>query len=147
MSTAHDIIQAARSFRGVRFHHQGRTREAGLDCLGLLVVVATACGLEIEGKTADAHDRTDYGHNPDTTLLRQMLERYLVRVDVEVMQPADVGLFLIEGRPQHLGIITDYPVDGELGLIHAYAPHRKVIEHRLDEQWRTRLCGVYRFLS
>lgn len=143
META--IIREARALLGVKFHHQGRSREAGVDCLGMLVLVAQACGLSFEGQAVTAHDRTDYGHHPDTAFLAASLRRFLQ--PVQDMRPGDVGLFLIDKRPQHLGVITDYPVAGEFGLIHAYAPLRKVVEHRLDEQWKERLAGLFRFVG
>jgi hypothetical protein len=54
-----------------------------------------------------------------------------------------VALFKIKNEPQHVGIVSDYG-DG-LGLIHAYAQSRKVVEHGLDEFWKKRLVACYRF--
>lgn len=143
--SAMDIVSAARALRGVRFHHQGRSMQTGVDCLGLLVLVAEKCALRMDGVPLHARDRTDYGHNPDVMTLRAALDAALMQVDVETMQAGDVGLFLVDKRPQHLAIITDYPMEDEFGMIHAYAPQRKVIEHRLDAQWKDRLVGLYRF--
>ena len=140
------IVEQARGLLGVKFHHQGRSRATGVDCLGLLVLVAQALQLTFEGAPLHARDRTDYGHNPDVGYLRSALERYLTKVDADAMQPGDVGLFLVDKRPQHLAIISDYPVGGEYGMIHAYAPLRKVVEHRMDEAWRERLVAIYRFM-
>ena len=38
------------------------------------------------------------------------------------------------------------PLQGEelFTLIHAYAPSRKVVEHRLDENWRNKIVEVFR---
>jgi hypothetical protein len=30
-------------------------------------------------------------------------------------------------------------------MIHAYANVRKVVEHRLDDIWRSRIAGVYTY--
>lgn len=139
------IVREARSLLGVKFRHQGRSREAGIDCLGMLVLVAQGCGFRFEGETVEAHDRTDYGHHPDTAFLEASLHRFLLPAGQ--MQVGDVGLFLIDKRPQHLGVVTDYPAAGEFGLIHAYAPVRKVVEHRLDELWKERLAGLFRFVG
>lgn len=40
------FVEAARSYVGVPFKHQGRSR-AGLDCVGLIVVAARECGLNV----------------------------------------------------------------------------------------------------
>lgn len=142
-----NIVSAARALRGVRFHHQGRSVQTGVDCLGLLVLVAEKCALELDGLPLHARDRKDYGHNPDVEMLRAALDLALTRVDVATMQAGDVGLFMVDKRPQHLAIITDHPVEGEFGIIHAYAPHRKVIEHRLDASWKAKLVALYRFVT
>lgn len=138
------IVEQARALLGVKFHHQGRSAQTGLDCLGLLVVVASSCGLVLDGKPADAHDHTDYGHNPDTAFLEASLARLLAPVD-EYMS-GDVVLFHINKRPQHLAIVSDHPAAGEYGMIHAYAPLRKVVEHRLDERWKSQLHRAYRWI-
>jgi hypothetical protein len=36
---------------------------------------------------------------------------------------------------------------GEMGMIHAYAPARKVVEHRYDPQWRRQTYAAYRILQ
>ena len=138
-----DVTRAARGWLGVPFAHQGRSR-CGVDCLGLLVMVASELGLAFENKTARACDEVTYGHRPDTQRLYQALARYLVPVDRQIMAPADIALMQVEGLPQHLAIISDYPQSGQLGMIHAYAPARKVVEHRLCEHWRTQLHAAFR---
>ena len=60
------------------------------------------------------------------------------------LQPGDVVLIAFDGVETHVGLIGDYPIDGELSLIHAYIGARKVVEHRLDAQWRSRIVGAYR---
>jgi cell wall-associated NlpC family hydrolase len=145
MHHAEQIVTEARKWLGVKFHHQGRTRAAGVECLGLLVAVSQALGLERNGLPVARFDRRDYGPNPDPQKLVQYLEEALTRIAPEEIRAGDVGVFTIETRPQHLAIVSDYPVSGELGMIHAYAPARKVVEHRLDESWRARMVAAFRF--
>jgi hypothetical protein len=38
------IVETARSYKGVPYQDQGRTREEGLDCVGELIVVAHDIG-------------------------------------------------------------------------------------------------------
>lgn len=53
-----------------------------------------------------------------------------------------IGLFRIDGSARHLAIFgqaeAGYPT-----LIHAYAPVRRVVEHRFDPLWQGRLVAVY----
>jgi len=67
----------------------------------------------------------------------------LASVPLSEKCPGDIGLFLIDGNPQHLAIFSDF--EGGLGMIHCYAQARGVVEHRLDEQWESKLVKVYRW--
>lgn len=136
------LVEQARRYLGVRFAHQGRSKETGVDCLGLLVCVMRDVGLRLRQRDVEAHDRRDYRVFPDVHTLRFHLNQALDVADD--MRVGDVVLFNVDGRPQHLALIADYPVAGRFGMIHSYAPMRKVIEHRLDEMWQSRIEQVYR---
>ena len=143
MPTSHDVVACARQFIDVRFSHQGRGPE-GLDCLGLLLATASRAGLVFENMPVLALDVPTYGTRPDNALLRRKLSRFLQSIACDEVAPADIILLNIAGLPQHLAIVTDYPMKGELGMIHAYAPARKVVEHRYDPQWRGDTYAAYR---
>jgi hypothetical protein len=119
MTTAGDIIACARQFIGVRFAHQGRTLE-GLDCLGLLLISAQTVGLTVDGEEVNAFDIPHYGTRPDAQLLRKKLDSHLLPIERSIIREGDVALLKIDGLPQHLALITNYPMHGELGMIHAY---------------------------
>ena len=59
MVTRTDIVAAARGWLGVPWRHQGRSR-AGVDCVGLVVVVCRSLGLS-------DHDSTVCGSDSDPT--------------------------------------------------------------------------------
>lgn len=145
------IVASARGCLGVPFVHQGRSSH-GLDCLGLLLCVAEKLELTFDGQPASALDVPTYGMRPDVALLKAKLDRYLVEVSLTPtlsreqerrLCPGDIVLLKINGSPQHLAIITDYPMDGELGMIHAYAPAGKVVEHRYDRFWQRMTYAAY----
>jgi len=130
--TPEQIVTEARSWLGVRWHHQGRSR-AGVDCLGMVHMVGVGCGLPRVTEPA-------YGRLPSGDRLVEELQRYCVRCT----EPA-VGLlavFRFDGHPKHVGFIGDY-LHGGLSLIHAYAINRKVVEHRLDDAWRARIVALF----
>ena len=143
MTTRADIVSCARQFIDVRFTHQGRSVE-GLDCLGLLLVTAAKAGLQFGEHTVEDIDVPTYGMRPDTTLLKQKLDQFLIPITPEELAPADIVLLKMQGSPQHLAILTDYPVKGHLGMVHAYAPARKVVEHRYDPLWQRETYATYR---
>lgn len=144
-----DVVEAARGWVGTRFHHQGRLkasegRKGGCDCLGLLVGVARELRLPASGggMLADFDER-DYGHMPDGRKLKATLDLLLEPIAPQDAGEGDVLLLRIEGVPQHLAIVCGYPYGG-LGMIHALAANRRVVEHRLDEAWRGRIAAAYR---
>lgn len=141
MAQAHDLVAHARALLGARFAHQGRTRD-GLDCLGLLLMVADAAGLTFDGKRPQEISLPNYSTRPDSVFLQTELARFLT--PVHAPQVGDVALLMIDGAPQHLAILSDYPAPEELGMIHAYAVARKVVEHRYDEHWRKATKQIYR---
>lgn len=121
----------------VRFRHTGRDPKTGLDCSGLL-----AWGLRAIGRHVD--DRTDYGRDPHKDGLARAMEANLGPPVADAMRSGDVVLMDIEGAPRHVGLLADYPEPGELMLIHAYGPSRRVVEHILNDDWRGRVIAVYR---
>ncbi len=127
-------MESARGWLGTPFKHQGRTKNIGVDCLGLLVGVAAELELGLEKL-----DELGYGHFPDSDYLQQKLAEAMEVIDAPMA--GSIGLFVIDGRAQHLGIF------GEGTLIHAYAPMRKVVEHGFTQEWRVRLIKVYRCLT
>lgn len=136
-----EIVAAARDYIGVPFVHQGRSR-LGLDCLGLLVRVAQDCDLRLDGAPVWQRDEGGYGHYPDADHLRAQLEAVLQ--SAEALAEGCVVLMQHDGTARHLGVVGEYAGD-ELSLIHAYAPAKSVVEHRLDEQWRARIVAQWRF--
>jgi cell wall-associated NlpC family hydrolase len=142
MSERTRMVACARAYVGVRFAHQGRNPASGLDCLGLLIAAARQAGVTLQGHCPSVLDDRHYGSRPDVHYLQVMLGTYLQPVDFPEI--GDVLLLRVVGRAQHLALVSDYPAEGELGMIHAYATARCVVEHRLDAQWRSQIAQVYR---
>jgi len=131
------FVADARTYMGVRFKHQGRSRR-GLDCIGLCVVAMRALGRPV-------WDSPAYGTTAATQGLREALVRNLGEPipNKEGMHEGDIALMAFVGEPSHVGIITDYPLGG-FALLHTFAQVRKVVEHRMDEQWLGYIAEVFR---
>jgi cell wall-associated NlpC family hydrolase len=134
-----EVIAIARQTIGTRYQHQGRVAGVALDCAGVPVHVAKTLGIPLT-------DYTRYGRTPVPAEMRAALDAHLVRVPKKDIAPADVVWMRFDGEPQHLGIVGDY-VHGGLSLIHAYngAGLMKVVEHRLDDIWRSRIVAAWRY--
>lgn len=133
--TADDIVGKARECLDTKFRHQGRLKGVGLDCVGMVIYVATSLGVEHVDVPA-------YGRTPARGLLEATLDiqPFLERVaDLSDMQAGDVLMMTFDGDPQHLAIYT-----GE-NVVHGYSAVGKVVEHRLDAVWRGRVVRAYRF--
>jgi hypothetical protein len=130
------IVAEARTWLGVPFRHQGRSR-AGVDCAGLVIMVARALGLS-------SFDTRDYARRPDGHSLLATCRREMHETDPAAAAAGDVFCLRIVEDPEHLAIAGDYFAGG-LSLVHAYAarPHQ-VIEQRLDPAWRARIIAAFR---
>lgn len=127
-----DIVRAARKYLGTPFHHQGRLRGIGVDCVGLLVGVAQDCGIEHVDSMA-------YNKRPDGKTLQREIEKSCTRIPLTEAMIGDILLFRFLGEATHVGIMSDK------GMIHTYQGVGRVVEHGLRPPWTNRLCGAYRF--
>lgn len=134
-----DLIYAARAALGTPFRHQGRAVGRALDCAGLIVHVAASNGLAVAD--VDAYPELPNGEL-EATLARHVAAGILFKVTLADAQPGDIVLmrFEKEPAPRHLGILGF-----DNTLIHAWAVTRKVVEHRIDDAWRRRFVGAWRF--
>jgi murein DD-endopeptidase / murein LD-carboxypeptidase len=121
---AEEIVARARALVGVRFRPQGRSRETGLDCVGLVAAAIGATRVPRDYALRSA---------PRARLLAA-LDLYGRRV--EPPRPGDV-LAMETGPGQlHLGVLS------ETGLIHGDAALRRVVERPGPVPWQ--LLGAWR---
>lgn len=134
------LSHAARSFLNVPFRHHGRTEKA-LDCIGHVRQSLIACGRQV---TRDVRYYSGEAYKG----------RLMAEVKAELGEPTatgpkadvqenDVVMLHFNGEPHHMGIIGRMPY-GSLSLIHADSVLGKVVEHRFDDVWRSRIVAVWR---
>jgi cell wall-associated NlpC family hydrolase len=121
---ANALIKEARRWIGVRWRHQGRDFERGVDCAGLLICVAARLGLNLV-------DRRSYGRRQSGALLMQDLHEQLKYISVSYYNNGDIGVFSEKGYPVHLGFLVRSK--GQNSVIHAHARRRRVVEEALDQ--------------
>lgn len=144
MVRAEDIVNEARTWLGTPFHHQGRVKGAGVDCVGVPGESARAKGCAVMYPTA-------YSRLPDGITLEAELDRQMHIVwqrgmgdPLDALQPADVLLFRMPKLPRHVGLYAGV-VGGEPRFIHATSDAGRVVEVNLDAYWLRALRKVYRF--
>lgn len=141
MITREQIVIEARTWMGTRWHHQGRVKGVGVDCVGFVGGVAVAMGLGVEARSApEAIPYKCYGRDP-TSLFMRGCNEYMDKIDIKQAGVGDVLTFVFERDPQHLALITSVE---PMYIIHAHAAVRKVVEHQLDDVWQRRVHAAYR---
>lgn len=135
------LDEAARTFIGVPFRHQGRDPAIGIDCIGL-----GRCAADLSGHPFALHDRTDYGTDPAHGLLEGYFEaaRQAGHIEACEIEPGAMALINQKGAIRHFGIVGQKP-SGELTLIHTNFSVQRVTEANIDFKWRRRIKRCYRF--
>ena len=126
------IIAEARTWIDTPFHHQGRLKGVGADCVGIIIGTGINLGLT-------DFNTVGYSRQPDGLAMRATLNEQMIQVTFDEVKYGDVLLFAFDQDPQHVGFFTD------IGLLHSYAQVKKCIEVSLDEAWFRRIRGVYKF--
>lgn len=131
--------ELAMRYEGVPFQHMGRSVR-GLDCVGLLVMVARDLGL-------DPIDSDHYGREPARNNNSFQLADYLRRnLGEPVNRPYrvnDVLLMRLRPRfaPAHVGIVA--PHEHGLAVIHSYGQIGRVVKQRIDERRHNQIVEVF----
>jgi hypothetical protein len=128
VTVADRIVARARALIGVRFRPQGRSAEAGLDCVGL---VAAALGKK--GAPRDYRLRGGSAAKAEGALAAAELAR------ADAMAAGDVLLLRAGLEQLHLGIWTGG------GLVHADAGLGRVVERPGAPPWP--IIGIWRQTS
>lgn len=137
------LVAAARSLRGVRFVHRGRTRR-GLDCAGMVKVAYQICGVELADFVLYAKEPSAHGPGLTAYMVQALGDPVAVGpVRAGQLQVGDVLVMRFEVEPHHVAIVTDYPFGG-FALIHACGHNKKVIETRLAPDMVKRITHVFR---
>jgi cell wall-associated NlpC family hydrolase len=127
------MVNEARTWIGVPFRHQGRSR-LGVDCIGLIICVRNAVGMWMDGM----HETTSYPKRAIDELLLDKLNEYCT--PLRRAEPGCVVLFKWPKMqfPTHVAICT-----GE-NIIHSYRTVGQVCEVGYREPWRRMTRGFYR---
>ena len=129
------IVAAARSWLGVPWRHQGRSRQ-GIDCAGLVVLVGRAMGL------CD-YDTSAYGRRPAGQGFVQHFRACMDPVPLFEAVAGDILVFADAAYPCHCGFLT--AKHGMPHLLHAHALRRNVIEEPYAGEWPAKVKFAFRY--
>lgn len=129
-----EIVAAARRYVGTPFRHQGRHREFGIDCRGLVSCVAYDLGL------MDVRI-DDYDRQPNETRFRAEVRKHMDPIPFSQLLPGDALTFFF-GAERHFGLVTK--ID-PLTIVHAYEAVGRCVEQAVDQTISLRIRGCYRY--
>lgn len=133
------LDEAARTYLGIPWLHQGRNPRVGVDCIGLLALAVSHVGRS----DLLTHDLLGYARDPHDGLLEQGLIAAF-GAPVATMQAGDIVAIAFPRVVRHVGVLGEYP-EGGLSLIHTWnRTAGRVVEMRLDDKWADRIRSVYR---
>ncbi|MAL80214.1 MAG: hypothetical protein CMN55_14095 [Sneathiella sp.] len=121
MDRGAEILTAARGWIGTPWRHQGRSAR-GLDCVGLVVMVARQIGLT-------PVDLPGYARRQDGARLLSHLHKQLDVSSLHNWNNGGIAIFRESQFPIHLGFLAR-DKDGPT-VIHAHAGRRRVVEELL----------------
>lgn len=119
---------------GTPYHHQGRLKGVGVDCIGLFVSAANICGHEMSAPN-------DYLMVPDRGKLLQHLGDVAYPINMTEILPGDLLVFRIYSQPQHVGVVVSL---NPLEMVHTYMTVGKVVRVPVDSTWESRIIAAYR---
>jgi len=125
------LTDYARETLGTPFKHQGRTCGVALDCAGVGAHIVKKADLEYI-------DNTSYARTPNNNQFEKTLD---AQPCLEIVRELSEGCFLLMKffkQPMHLAYCA-----GET-MIHAYESVGRVVEHRIDPKWESRIVKIYR---
>ena len=143
MVTRAAVVAEARTWRDVPVRHMGRNREAGVDCLGLALLVGIGSGALV----ASIDEPDYYGRLPNPRRLVEGLARYMLPIALDQVGDGDVLALSwgLAGAPMHLAIRATWRERPT--IIHGLALVRppRVVEMGYAAEWPDRACSAWRY--
>lgn len=130
------IARAALGYVNTPWHHQGRLKDVGVDCVGLLVLAGNEAGASIE-------DVTNYPPQFSGTWLTDELSKYCDRLENKSgpYEVGDVLVFAFAEGYWHVVIVTELE---PLRIVHAYTGVGYCVEGPVSQAWLRRLHSAWR---
>lgn len=146
--TRDQVFLQARTWLGSPYKHMGRSKTAGVDCVGIVIGVASELGYEIEAPTR-------YTTAPSGDMLVEHCEKSLRRQERDIeairqgnlasLKQGDICLFwgFTRQMAQHFCFVGD--LGSRKTMLHAWSKHGQVVEHGMHAEWGRRVMAVYAY--
>ncbi len=128
---SNEIIKVAEEWIGTPFHQQGRQKQVGCDCVGLILGVAKEiCAKSITHDPWDKCDIHAYDSMTDSYLLLELIPKYFQENTISP-QPGNILLIQITDSQYHLSIQSH-----NNRIIHSCSSIGRVISHKIIPTWK-----------
>jgi len=131
-----EIQGRARKYLKTPWRHQGRNPDVGIDCAGLVALVAKELELS-------EYDSTNYHRNPLNDNFVKHFSNNMNKKRIADRKIGDVILFRDKMFSCHSAFVTFK--NGQEHIVHAYALRKRVVEEPLTEEWRKKITYCFEF--
>lgn len=114
-----EFVASTLALCGVPIQHRGRNASVGLDCVGVPVAAAAACGAIL------AEPAPRYGLTPSEDELADGLRHVARRITTDERQAGDLVQMLMGRQARHCGVIVEVGERHDR-IVHAFAKKRRV---------------------
>ncbi|RKD31782.1 C40 family peptidase [Thermohalobacter berrensis] len=136
-----EIRKILPKFKNVKFVHNGRSLDEGLDCLGFLVLFYKEFGINIPSDDGKPIERDWYKKDPER-YIRAIRNFCSNEVKINELQPLDLVYFAVKRNIiTHTGVMIN---DREFAHM---APRKGLLISRLNRPWRRRFRGAVRLID
>lgn len=141
-----EIVAEARSWIGTPYRHQGRTKGARVDCVGLILGVGKTLDL-LDISPEDWKRHAGYSTNPNPRLMGEGMRKFLAPLPIDKAEEAPDGaiawLAWREDLPMHLAIMGTF--QGRRTMIHAASHSGACVEHGFVSEWPDRVVSWWAY--
>jgi len=143
------VLRKAKDWIGTPFLIQGRSKDLGCDCIGLIFGIAgelRAGTLYNSRCQFSQFDQNDYDIYSDSARLNSCIPRHLSRVK-DGIEPGHVVLFKVDWRHWHIGIVSAAAQSNVTAIIHACLRRNTVVEQNISVSLGRRVVGCFAFVK
>ena len=128
------VVAEALSWQTTPYHHRGRVKGAGVDCLTLLAEVFAGAGLL--PRIDIPHYPKDWMHHRDAERYLEGLLQYAIEIETPP-QPGDIVLWKFGRCFSHGAIVIEWPM-----VVHACAGRNVSIDNAEAAKWLTHIGEI-----
>lgn len=135
MITREAFVEEVMTWVGTPFHHRGRLKHVGVDCVGLVIGSLKEFGITVR-------DMSIYPRFPIHGIFESNVNAETEEIHFQSdILPGDLLTFVWRKEPQHVAVVVS---TNPIRIVHAYETVKRCVVNDLDAAWRTRIHSARR---